>query len=807
MTYSERRNSPLIAPELFSLSRLEPGGGSGCCVSLCILHPLHIRAGRPTSFESARLGPLLLKTSPHESHHSHCLSKQAMSSNSNQTPTSSKAVNIPNKPSSTAFHSAPAAYAGTRRVGGSGSFGAGLASRNASFARNNQALKSHHKRQRRPRLLDDDIDESSIMRSTTSRKGQTSITHLMNFSLPPRPEYHPPPRNPRRYNSWGLGSGHHAMDKARYVHANYRFIVTPNRAYHAQAANADVHLDWDSVLQVLVSAQTQGSSCPICLSTPVAPRMARCGHIFCLPCLIRFMHSTDDEKSLPEKKARWKKCPICWDSIYISETRPVRWYSGQEGDLPYEGGDVVLRLVKREPRSTLALPRDGAESLAPEEDIPWYHAAEVADYARIMKGGEDYMKSQYDAEIEDLLRQEQEDEVLFGDDTTWTKKAVAAINEAKQKLQGIGNPPEVSFQPTVPRPPRDPITLQQPPEEIALFAASQHATKSGQSLPGDQVAHHNDIQQTTDAINALELSATSGTDSKQKHPASGRENVPSSRRKGGNAPHPPDQPYYFYQGLPHYYLSPLDIRILKAAFGDYAFFPATILPRVEHITTGHIVDDELRKRVKYLGHLPQGCEVSFLECDWREVVVPEILEQFRTETEKRRKRNREKEVREEKSRIRAEKEEDEKRWAAARRKRPSISTDDRPFSARDFLPLAGDSTAVDSLNADLGSSASPPRSSSHFSALASPSTSPPGSRTVWGTAAITPHSGPPPDHLRATPRDGWRDGWEDELFAHQESEVIAQTAVEASTSSSSAKKKGKKNKKITLMSTNIQRGA
>ena len=78
---------------------------------------------------------------------------------------------------------------------------------------------------------------------------------------------------------------------------------------------------------------------------------------------------------------------------------------------------------------------------------------------------------------------------------------------------------------------------------------------------------------------------------------------------------------------------------------------ATILPRVEHISTGHIVDDDLRKRVKYLGHLPYGCEVNFLECDWRDVVVPEILARFRTETGRRRKRNRDKEAREEKDRI------------------------------------------------------------------------------------------------------------------------------------------------------------
>lgn len=641
------------------------------------------------------------------------------------------------------------------------------------------------------------------MKSTASRKGQTSITHLMNFSLPPRPQYQPPPRTRRQYRTWGLGSGYHAIDKAHYVHANYRFIVAPNRSYNAQAANADVHLDWDSVLQVLVWAQTQSASCPICLSTPVAPRMARCGHIFCLPCLIRYMHATDEENPVSEKKARWKKCPICYDSIYISETRPVRWFSGQEGDLPIEGGDVVLRLMKREPGNTLALPRDGAEGLGPEEDIPWHHAAEVADYARMMKGGEDYMVSQHDAEIEDLRRQEVEDELLFGDDTTWTRKAISAITDAKEKLQGMGNSPDVSRKPTVKKPPKEPIAIGPPSDEVAVMYAAQHAAKSGQSSsdsivtgtapgPSSTPATSDGVENLTEAMDHVHLNPTS-TKSKQKAPEK-----PGTQSSG-------DHPFYFYQALPQYYLSPLDIRILKAAFGDYSLFPATILPRVEHISTGHVVDDELRKRVKYLGHLPHGCEVNFLECDWRDVVVPEVLEAFRPETERRRKRNKDKEIREEKDRIRAEREEDEKRWAAVRRKRPSFGTSDPPFLDRDFQPLAN--SANDPPLFDMGTSfASPPQASSGFGALASPSASPPGARTVWGTAAVP--SSELQDSQAGAVNDGWLQGWEDELLAQQESELIAQTAAaaEGNNASSSGGKK-KKNKKITLMSTNVRRGA
>lgn len=759
-----------------------------------------------------------------------------MSSNVGQNQAPSKAINISNTSAASTFHSPASTDSGSqRRAGGSGSFGAGSSSRNSPTARNTQGRKSQHQHQRKPRLLDDEeynesvgapalapkvsspadsitLSAQAVMRSTNSRKGQTSITHLMNFSLPPRPQYQPPPRNTRRYQSWGAGSGYHAVDKARYVHANYRFIVSPDRNYHAQSANADVHLDWDSVLQVLVSAQTQAASCPICLSTPVAPRMARCGHIFCLPCLIRYMHaSSDDETPVPEKKARWKKCPICWDSIYSSETRPVRWFRGQEGDLPVEGGDVVLRLVKREPGSTLALPRDGAEALGAGQDIPWYHVAEVADYARIMKGGEDYMISQYETEIEDLRQQAVEDELLFGDENTWTRKAISAINGAKEKLKGIGNPPDVSRQPN--KTAKDPAV-----ESIASAVDTPEPTipstsgSSVDSMPESNTDTTHPLPESTsiptisdkaehlsEALDNTKISSESNTKSK-----------PKGRGKEPQISQQPDQPYYFYQALPQFYLSSLDIRILKAAFNEYADFPATILPRVEHVSTGHMVDDELRKRVKYLGHLPYGCEVNFLECDWRDVVAPEVLNRFRSETDRRRKRNREKEAREEKDRIRAEKEEDDKRWAAARRKRPSIgSVSEAPFSAHDFQPL---SSGHDPDLFDVGaSSASPPRATSQFGALASPSNSPPGSRTVWGTTAVGSLS-PTLEPRSETPNDGWLHGWEDELLAQQESAVIAQSAAEAqpsasgpSTSSTGGKKK-KKNK-ITLMSTNSHRGA
>ena len=547
------------------------------------------------------------------------------------------------------------------------------------------------------------------------------------------------------------------------------------------------------------------------------------------------MHSSDDTIPIPEKKARWKKCPICYDSIYISETRPVRWFTGQEGEQPQEGADVVLRLIMRQPGSTLALPRDIAETLDKAEDIPWYFAAEVMDYARVMKGSEEYMSEQYDEEIEALQQQEKEDELMFGEEPQWTKKAVSSVLEAKERMKGIGNPPSAPKQPSERRSRRPPLDFVASGNgtDVPEFYSIQHAAKSGQSLPRSSVGppswsgHSLDpsptgtsTSTTTDSASLTTLSneSQSSAPSRSLPPASSTNQASPSRfrdRSSTTSHHAHNNsPFFFYEALMHYYLSPLDIRILKAAFGDYSSFPTTILPRVERVSTGHIIDDELRRRAKYLAHLPHGCEVGFLECNWTDVVSPDVLEGFAVEIERRRKKNREKEFREEKERIRAEKEEDDKRWAAARRRRPTPSQD--IISESDFQPLP-DASIIDS----AATSSSPPWSSSRlqggsgFASLASPSTSPAASKTVWGTRMIVPSSPDMPavadEHEQPPENDGWLQDWERDLL--QEEELIAQIEASSLDPSSpnhatpTASSKKKKGKKITLMSTNVRRGA
>ncbi|KAI1389725.1 uncharacterized protein F4822DRAFT_211062 [Hypoxylon trugodes] len=595
-----------------------------------------------------------------------------------------------------------------------------------SAPRKGQGSRKQHRNQRRPLRdagnpdEDDAMAELRAVRNASSRRGQTSITHLLNYSVPTRNYNDYYPRSNRRHPTWGPGSGHHAVDKARFVHANYRFVVSPTSDYSSQAADADKYLEWSDVLQIIASAESQTTSCPICLSDPVAPRMARCGHIFCLPCLLRFMNSTNDDEPSIRKEARWKKCPICEDSFRLSEVRPVRFYAGQENPLPRPGQDVVLRLMVRDTGSTLALPNEGGPDVVNlGEDVPWHFAANVLDYARVMKGTTEYVVDQYDREIGDLRQQAQEDEFQFGvEEGDWTQRAIRAINTAKDKVQN-------------------------------------QQTDEG-SMPPTNI-------------------------SKSKQPEA--------------------QKFYFYTAPPHLYLSPLDIRILKTKFGDFSNFPSTLLPRVEHISAGHVVDDALRKRAKYLGHLPHGCIVSFLECDWTDIVPAEILDTFSGDLERRRKAHRDKAAQEERERLQAERLEASAIGRSTRRHFDQTNGDKfEPtpnMNEEDFQPLG----AVEGTT--------PPNPRPGFSQLADISTSPSTSKTVWGTRAIpvSPELAPVTEH---DVNDGWLKDDEflgaAEMAMQMEALGIDNSGAGPSNESKTPGGKKKKKQKITLMSTGGRRG-
>ena len=48
----------------------------------------------------------------------------------------------------------------------------------------------------------------------------------------------------------------------------------------------------------------------------VAPRVTKCGHLFCYGCILQYLEY--------ESEKRWKKCPLCAESIYKKDLRKAQ---------------------------------------------------------------------------------------------------------------------------------------------------------------------------------------------------------------------------------------------------------------------------------------------------------------------------------------------------------------------------------------------------------------------------------------------------------------------------------------------------
>lgn len=56
---------------------------------------------------------------------------------------------------------------------------------------------------------------------------------------------------------------------------------------------------------------TQFIKCPICMDIPITPKMTRCGHIYCWPCILRYLDVNEEEDVAG--------CPICHSRIVKKE--------------------------------------------------------------------------------------------------------------------------------------------------------------------------------------------------------------------------------------------------------------------------------------------------------------------------------------------------------------------------------------------------------------------------------------------------------------------------------------------------------
>lgn len=345
---------------------------------------------------------------------------------------------------------------------------------------------------------------------------------------------------------------------------------------------------------------------------------------------------------------------------------------------PVVGTSLKMRLVQRPQMTTLALPRSHTwpSDLLPPHQAPFHFLPDVYSFARFMLATPAYLISDL---TRDLDRLESERQTLRSiNDALGVMFIDAADRKVREQMAKVAAIETPILKEEMEKAHRD-------QQEISEKFASRVQRMNSETIHS---AGSNPEAPREFLVLRSESSVPYATqpDTSRTHPR----NQPRQRRNL-NPPPPSTSTYYYYQaasGLP-IFLHPLDIRILLSHFHNYSSFPDTITVQVEFVSES-TVNDDLRKRCKYLAHMPEGADVVFLETNLVDVVGSEGIKNFEGGLKMRTAKRREKERKEEKARIKALAEERERLEASssgwARSEQTAVLADEHAIK-EDFTAL------------------------------------------------------------------------------------------------------------------------
>ncbi|KAJ1823041.1 hypothetical protein LPJ60_001792 [Coemansia sp. RSA 2675] len=442
-------------------------------------------------------------------------------------------------------------------------------------------------------------------------KEKASLNHLLNFSLPVRLPPPPAALRPRRRVAENTVTERQAeLNRVTFINANFRFVLKPMflLSFMPIATHADMQLDWAWIERVIVPVAGETAACPICLSPPVAARVAKCGHVFCFSCVLRYLSFESEGGMVP------KKCPICWAMIAGDDLLPVHFWeaqyhasaadkatgatlhSQQSVARPISGAHITMRLMKRPHDMNVCLPRSalsrvyskdlaehdarvvagtaGGQVSLGSRNFPWTFTEGALPFAKFILAGHDYNLEQYSRELAELGREMAEE----GADS-FSRMYLEWASSSVESLLKTAQSPSASDQ----------------------RIETRAKTEQGYLANDDGLA--------------------------TGEPAEEREQHP-------------ERFYYFYQADDgqHIYLHPLDIRILAQEHGGFDNLPDTVSIEVKHAVES-TVTDEVRKRFRFLQHLSLRCDVVFIESDLKGLVSDKNIGSYRTQLQQREKQH------------------------------------------------------------------------------------------------------------------------------------------------------------------------
>lgn len=318
---------------------------------------------------------------------------------------------------------------------------------------------------------------------------------------------------------------------------------------------------------------------------------------------------------------------------------------------PRPGSMLRMRLIQRPQITTLALPRSATwpSDLLPPLQGPFHFLPDVMTYSKFMLATPTALIADLSHDLDDLATEKR---ILSGmnDDlgVAFVDAAEFKVRHQMAKAAALETPQlkhaiDSAYQ-----------ALHRVEDRAAFLSRKEQKQRTVDAL----------VEDVPDAFLASKPSVFNPPSFSADVPPTpiltGRQSRNAKQRRNVNPP-PPTSSYYYYQaasGMP-VFLHPLDIKILLSHFNSYPAFPDTITVKVDSHAES-TVNDDLRKRYKYLSHFPEGADVVFVETDLEGVVGQDGLKNFERALSGRRVRRKEKDKKDEKARARAEEREKEK---------------------------------------------------------------------------------------------------------------------------------------------------
>lgn len=409
------------------------------------------------------------------------------------------------------------------------------------------------------------------------KKAQVLINHLLDFNLPEVDKnIHSNDRRRYLHKKKFDEDEHINLTGDSFINVNYRLLVVDNGDYSEQINNPNCIISDNKIVSIVVPS---GQQCPICLcEKPIAPRMVGCGHIFCYTCLLKFFSIEDTYKDKTTghlKKKKYKECPLCNNIVRPQRIKHVIYLE-----------DSAL-YIKNEP-----IPKPGVQV---KLDLMFRERASILALP---------IKSH-------------------------------TSNHETINIPNINNADKIKY---------SRLVMCDPSYRLKLLNEDIEAIKIQYEIDKALYNDSSDQKFVDLAIEQINNSIVSILDENQDNLTSNFERMTIGNQDNNNQYSmviDDNSGYFFYQTSHNtstkYFLSPLDIKILLAIFEDYSKFPSTLEIQVENIHYDTVVTEKLIRRYKYMGHLPLGTEIAFLDINWKEmsIITDEVYEKFSRELQQR----------------------------------------------------------------------------------------------------------------------------------------------------------------------------